>query len=52
MSFPKREAEIEPHEGRYSLKITSGAKFVSATVHETEQKARDYAKKKNAKVTN
>lgn len=50
MSFPKREAEIEPYEGKFSCKITAGGKFVSATLHETEEKARAFAKKRNARV--
>lgn len=44
-------AEITPYDGdRWSVKITRGGKFVSATVHDTQAKAQAFAAKKKAVV--
>ena len=52
MSFPKRVAEITPYgnEGEFSLKITANGKFVSATIHPTEEAAQKAAAKKGARI--
>ena len=50
MSFPKATAKIERRGDEISLVIRRNGKFVSATVHETEDKAREAAKRKRVTI--